>query len=273
MHYANDENDLKKKAASLKRYCTCNGLENLKKYFRRSWEPFVTLWVQFFRKDVWTGQAHTNNISEGRVGSFKKGLKTVTDGRIFSAVKYLLETYIPNDFQDFKTLNRNNAWENKRVVNLKGYPLLQNHPPGAVVAINNLYSRAATAIKDQRYRYKSLEQGRYQVTNTKNGHIYSFTLKNADCQCVDSVTNAYKIPCIHAMVLLQQLKLRWEHFNPHVRRNVRNSLVKITGRDWTILGRPDGSENYTIQRFWERVELSPSTSNSCSVFSTQLKRS
>ena len=91
--------------------------------------------MQLFRKDVQTSEAHTNNISEGRVGSFKKGLKTITDGSIFSAVKYLLETYIPNDFQDFKTLNRDNAWENKRLVRLKEYPLLQNRPPGAVVAI------------------------------------------------------------------------------------------------------------------------------------------
>ena len=192
---------------SLKRFCTLKGLANVKQYLQKSWEPFIALWVQFYRNDFWSGQANTNNVSEGRVGSFKKGLKNVTDGSIFSAVKYLLETYIPNDIQDFKALNRNNAWANKRLVRLQSYPFLQNRPPGAVAAINNVYARASEAIEKHLYRYKGLGQGRYCVTNTKNGHKYTFTLQEANCNCVDSVTNIYKIPCIHSMILILRLKL------------------------------------------------------------------
>ena len=121
------------------------------------------MWVQFYRNEFWSGQSNTNNISEGRVGSFKKGLKNVTDGSIFSAVKYLIETYAPNDIQDFKTINRNNAWMNKRVVRLKGLPFLQNRPPGAVAAINDVFARAANAMDKHRYRYRSRGQGRYSV--------------------------------------------------------------------------------------------------------------
>ena len=71
------------------------------------------MWVQFYRNEFWSGEANTNNISEGRVGSFKRGLKNVTDGSIFSVLKYMLETYAPNDIQDFLKLNRDSAWENK----------------------------------------------------------------------------------------------------------------------------------------------------------------
>ena len=109
LHFSKNEKELKKLLATLKRYCTVKRLSNVKRYLQQSWEPFVTMWVQFYRNDFWSGRANTNNISEGRVGSFKKGLKNVTDGSIFSAVKYLLETYAPNDLQDFKALNRNNA--------------------------------------------------------------------------------------------------------------------------------------------------------------------
>ena len=103
------------------------------------------------------------------MGSFKKGLKNITDGSIFSAVKYFLETY---DRQDFKKLNRDHAWANKKMINLKGYPLLQNRPPDAVVAINNLSSRASDAMREKRYRYRGLGDGRYCVTNMKNGNQY-----------------------------------------------------------------------------------------------------
>ena len=109
LHFCKDEKDLRTKMANLKRFCTVKGLGNVKQYLVKSWEPFIALEVQFYRNDFWSGQSNTNNISEGRVGSFKKGLKNVTDGSIFSAVKYLLETYIPNDIQDFKALNRNHA--------------------------------------------------------------------------------------------------------------------------------------------------------------------
>ena len=52
-------------------------------YLQQSWEPFDALWVLFYRKDFWNGQANTNNTCEGRIGSFKRGLKNVTDGSIF----------------------------------------------------------------------------------------------------------------------------------------------------------------------------------------------
>ena len=63
-------------------------------------------------------------IFEGWVGSFKKGLKNDTDGSIFSAVNYLLKTYAPDDVQSFRKLNRDNAWENKKLVRLRGTPFL-----------------------------------------------------------------------------------------------------------------------------------------------------
>ena len=125
----------------------------MKKYLEQSWEPFAAMWVQFYRNDFWNGQANTNNISEGRVGSFKKVSKNVTDGSIFSVVKYLLKTYAPDDVQSFTKLNRDNAWENKKLVRLRQSPFLQNRPPGAVVAINNVYARATDAVKEKRYRY------------------------------------------------------------------------------------------------------------------------
>ena len=119
LHFVENEDILQKKISILKRYCSTKKLGNVKKYFKQSWEPFLALWVQFYRNSFWSGQSNTNNISEGRVGSFKKGLKNVTDGSIFSAVKFLLEIYIPNDIQDFRTLNRNNAWENKKLARLQ----------------------------------------------------------------------------------------------------------------------------------------------------------
>ena len=124
LNYVKNEEVLKKKIAGLKRFCTVNRLENIKQYCLKSWLPFTTMWVQFFRNDFYSGQANTNNISEARVSSFKKGLKNVTDGSVFSAVKFLLETYAPNDFQDFMKLNRDNAWENKKIVRLRGFPFL-----------------------------------------------------------------------------------------------------------------------------------------------------
>ena len=104
-----NEEVLKKKLASLKGFCTRKSLPNVKTYLQKSWEPFVAMWVQFFRQGFWSGQANANNISESRIGSFKRGLRNVTDGSIFSVVKYLLETYAPNDIQDFKKLNRDSA--------------------------------------------------------------------------------------------------------------------------------------------------------------------
>ena len=109
LHFVSNEEVLRKKLASLKRFCTKMGLHNVKAYLRKSWEPFVAMWVQFFRTDFWSGQANTNNISEARISSFKRGLRNVTDGSIFSVVKYFLETYAPNDIQDFKRLNRDNS--------------------------------------------------------------------------------------------------------------------------------------------------------------------
>ena len=89
-HFVKDEYHLKKSLASLKRYCTINRLGSVKKYLLQSWEPFIPMWVQFYRNDFWSSQVNTNNISEGRVGSFKKGLKNVSGGSIYSALKYLL---------------------------------------------------------------------------------------------------------------------------------------------------------------------------------------
>ena len=258
LHFAKNEQFLKKKMKSLKRFCKKKGLGNVKQYLEKSWEPFVALWVQFYRNDFWSGQANTNNISEGRVGSFKKGLKNVTDGSIFSAVEYLLETYIPNDIQDFKALNRNNAWANKRIVRLQKFPFLQNRPPGAVAAINNVYTRAAHAIEKRLYRHTDRGQGRFCVTNTKNGHRYTFTLRKSDCNCVDSVTNVYKIPCIHSVVLILSLKLEWTYFDMKVRRNLRNSLIKVTEAGWTVLGRPERHEDVPIEIYWNDVMPIPS---------------
>ena len=247
--------------ANLKRFCTVKKLENVKQYLMKSWEPFVALWVQFYRNEFWSGQVNTNNISEGRVGSFKKGLKNVTDGSIFSAVKYLLETYIPNDIQDFRALNRDNAWENKKLVRLQGVSFLQNRPPGAVAAINNVYARAADAIERRVYRYQDLGSGKYCVSNIKNGHTYTFILQKANCTCVDRITNVYKIPCIHAIVLILCLKLDWSHFHLDVRRNIRNSLIKLSGDEWIVLGPPKGTEDKAIESLKENVEPSPSDNN------------
>ena len=132
---------------------------------------------------------------------------------------------------------------------------MQNRPPGAVAAINNVFARAAEAVEKNRYRYRGLGAGRYCVTNTQNGHKYSFSLQKADCSCVDSITNLYKIPCIHAIVLILRLKLDWKHFNLSVRRNVRNSLIKITDRGWQLLGCPSASEENMIDKFWEKLEV------------------
>ena len=170
-------------------------------------------------------------------------MKNVTDGSIFSVVKYLLKTYAPDDVQSFAKLNRDNAWENKKLVRLRGSPFLQNCAPGAVVAINNVYSRATHAVKEKRYRYMGIGPGKYTVTNMKNGNRYSFTLAKSDCSCVDSVTNVNKIPCIHSIFLILSLKLRWSYFELGVRRNIRNSLIKTTESGWTLLGPPEGSED------------------------------
>ena len=51
LHFAGDEDDLKKKMANLKRYCTINRLKAVKRYLKQSWEPFVAMWVQFYRND------------------------------------------------------------------------------------------------------------------------------------------------------------------------------------------------------------------------------
>ena len=254
LHFVQDDVQLKRSIANLKRFCTVKGLHAVKKYLQQSWEPFTAMWVQFYRKDFWSGQANTNNISEGRIGSFKRGLKNVTDGSIYSLVKYLLYTYAPDDVQDFLKLNRDNAWENKKLVRIMGVPFLQNRPPGAVAAINQVYARAAKAIDLKRYRYRTLGHGRYSITNNENGHRYKFTLQKADCICVDNKTNIHKIPCIHAIFLLLRLKLNWSHFHLPVRRNIRNSLIKVTDAGWKILGSPKESEDMLIEKFWESAD-------------------
>ena len=186
----------------------------------------------------------------------------MTDGSIFSAVKYFLQTYAPNDCQDFKKLNRDHAWENKILVKLRGYPLLQNRPPGAVSAINKVYARAASALKKKLYRYKSIGSGKYCVTNTSNDHRYKFTLRMGDCDCVDSVTNIYKIPCIHSIYLILRLGLSWKYLDLSVRRNKRNSLINPTDCGWKILGAPKSSEDVISERFWEITTLSePASEN------------
>ena len=132
-----------------------------------------------------------------------------------------------------------------------GVPFLQNRPPGAVAALNNVYSRAAAAIEEKLYRYKGLGLGRYCVTNTKNGHRYTFALSKANCSCVDSVTNVCLFPCIHSIVLILRLNLKWRHFDLSVRRNIRNSLLKTSDAMWTILGSPKSSEDRVMEQIWE----------------------
>ena len=127
---------------------------------------------------------------------------------------------------------------------------MQNRPPGAVVAINNLFGRAADSIKNRVYRYKGRGKGRYCITNTKNGHTYTFTLEKANCNCVYRVTNEYKLPCIHAMVLIIRLKLDWSYFNLGVRRNIRNSLIKYDDEGWTVLGTPGMNEDKATVNFF-----------------------
>ena len=100
-------------------------------------------------------------------------------------MKYIVESYAPNDLQDFKKLNRDSAWENKILLPLVGFPFLQNRPPGAVVAINKVYARAAAAIDHSLYHFSALGNDKYCVSNQKNGNSYSFILKKADCSCVD----------------------------------------------------------------------------------------
>ena len=65
LHFVENEDALKKKLANLRRFCTVKKLNNVMTYFSQSWEPFLPLWVQFYRNDFWSGQANTNNISEG----------------------------------------------------------------------------------------------------------------------------------------------------------------------------------------------------------------
>ena len=75
----------------------------------------------------------------------------------------------------------------------------------------------------------------------------------ADCPCVDSVTNVYRIPCIHSIVLIMYLKLKWSFFDFPVRRNIINSLLKTSADDWSILGSPKGSEDRLTEKFWEHT--------------------
>ena len=121
-----------------------------------------------------------------------------------------------------------------------------------------MYARAADAIDKGRYQYRGLGQGRFCVTNTVNGHIYTFELKKADCNCVDNVTNVYKIPCVHTIFILLRLKLSWSALDLSVRRNIRNSLIQPTSDGWKILGPPEGSEDVMVEKFWEdqRMQLS-----------------
>ena len=109
LHYVDSEVVFKKKKASFKAYLARKGLSHVKEYFRKVWEPFAPLWVQCYRNDFWSGQCNTNNISEARVNSYKKGLKVVTDSSIFSAVKFLLGSYTQNDELEFFKLNRDHS--------------------------------------------------------------------------------------------------------------------------------------------------------------------
>ena len=129
---------------------------------------------------------------------------------------------------------------------------MQNRPPGAVTAINNLYARAAVAVEKGLYRYRALGNDRYDVANVKNGHRYTVVLKKANCNCVDNRTNIYKIPCIHALVLILRLNLNWDYFDLSVRRNIRNTLIKPTDDGWQLLGPPEGSEDIPVEKFWEQ---------------------
>ena len=43
LHFVENEDALKKKIGSMKRFCTVKKLSNVKTYFLQSWEPFVPL--------------------------------------------------------------------------------------------------------------------------------------------------------------------------------------------------------------------------------------
>ena len=72
LHFAKTEKDLRKNMKNLKKFCSRKRLNNVQKYLEQSWEPFVAMWVQCYRNDFWSGEANTNNISEGRIGSLRK---------------------------------------------------------------------------------------------------------------------------------------------------------------------------------------------------------
>ena len=112
-------------------------------------------------------------------------------------MKYLLSSYAQNDELGFFKLNRDNAWDNKRLVALEGVSFLQNRPPAAVNALNAVYKRAVEAIKAKKYQYTSLGKDRFKVLNRKLNHTYKFNLRESDCGCIDNNTNVFKIPCIH----------------------------------------------------------------------------
>ena len=124
------------------------------------------------------------------------------------------------------------------MVKLKGLPFLQNRPPGAVTAINAVYEKAAKAIEKKVHQYRSLGNDRYRVLNKKLGHVYKFTLKLSDCGCIDSITNTYKIPCVHVVFLLIELKLSFSYLSLASRRNIRNAIIKPVQDRWEILGAP-----------------------------------
>ena len=66
------------------------------------------------------------------------------------------------------------------------------------------------------------------------------------------IPNVHNIPYIHAIMLILSLKLDWSHFQLNVRRNLRNSLVKVSDAGWIVLGRPEWSEDKPIEKFWEQ---------------------
>ena len=120
------------------------------------------------------------------------------------------------------------------------------------MAINKVYTRAASAMEKGRYRYEDIGNDMYSVSNTRNGNKYKFKLKMANCECIDRLTNVYNIPCIHAMFLILRLKLNWNYFDISVRRNIRNSLIKPSDDGWELLGPPGYSEDRSVKRFWEQ---------------------
>ena len=62
------------------------------------------------------------------------------------------------------------------------------------------------------------------------------------------------------MVVILRLKLEWEYFDLSVRRNIRNSLIKLSDEGWHILGSPSRSEDVVVGEISDTF-MEPSVGN------------